>query len=820
MSKPHSAAAVLEWGRLVELCKLEAKSELAKAETEKLNWPERWAPDLAAAKHLQQETLELLPLLDKDALWGPLQELGDPSDVLEQLAKGAVLEIPALVLLRRWMYAMDSWAQLPRDEVRGELLRKAISNLSDPHEPLRIIERIITPQGELAENASPKLYSLFSEIRGLKREIEATLDRVLKDLTLKNVLQSNYSDVHDGRFVLPVKSSNQHDVEGVVYGGSASKQTVFIEPKEVAPFNNRLHQRQNELAQEIYVVLQETAKKLFPYGPELSMNAQILAHWDAVQARARLGRRYSGKPIRVTEDRKFELHATAHPLLWWALPPDTIVRNDLEMAEPTQTLLLTGPNTGGKTVLLKTLGLAGICARTGFLFPASEPAEVPFFDSFFADLGDSQSIEQHLSTFSGHILRFREILENVTSRSLVLMDELSSSTDPEEGSALSRAFLETVMARGALIVATTHDPKLKIQSTKSQIVCASMAFDEASRTPTFKLILGIPGRSRALETAQRLGLPQAVVDLAKSYLSKEHNQFEGLLARFESDLHGAEKARKEAFALRDEADRLRKEWLEKTSVNVSEMMEKTRQKLKRIQEQAQDEVRTALRVLEERKNELKSRKDIDQVRASVNDTFRATFQAASSLAEKALGEEAPELAKTLKEIAPAPLLNTPAAPEKPELKAGTNVRVPKWKSIGKVLELIAPGKVKVALGSIQVILPIEDIDPLAASAPEAKALKAAERKRSQVSDVAVPPSQIDLRGERFEEAMSKLESYLDQAFRSSALKEVIIIHGLGTGSLREGTRKLLGELPYIKTFRDAGAGQGGTGATLVEFDLD
>jgi DNA mismatch repair protein MutS2 len=800
----------LEWSRFLSLAIPEARTQPGKDLIDDLAEPRFWATDIAQARLLQQETQEVLPLLDRDALWGPLTDLLDPSEIVERLQRGAVLEIQELVVLRGWLYALDSWSQIPRDEIREGYFKKALLSLTDPSQPLRVLDRILTPEGELSEKASPKLASLYSEIRGLKREISIVLDGLMKTLSSKGVLQENFSDVRDGRFVLPVKISSQNEVDGIIYEASASRQTVFVEPKEVAVLNNRLRQRQNDLVQEIFIILEDTSKKIAPFAAELFESFEIIAYWDCVHAKARFGRNYSGKSIEVTENRVFILHQTAHPLLWWALKPADIIRNELEFGDPSRTLLITGPNTGGKTVLLKTLGLAGICARTGFPFPGTDHPSVPFFDQFFADLGDSQSIEQHLSTFAGHVARFKDILENVTENSLVLMDELNSATDPEEGAALGRAFLETVMAKGALIVATTHDPHLKAMAVSdSRILNSSMEFDEHARIPTYKMVSGVPGRSRALETAERLGVPAHVLELARKYLSREHNEFEKMLAQLEHDVQEAARARREAVHIREEAEKIKKEWTQRTETSVSEMLEKTRQKLRRVLEQAQDDVRASVRKLDE----LKNRKEVDSERSKINETFGV----ATSRLESALAEEAPDLAEAL---AKSEKLKIAEAAPKAKIEVGTLVRIPKWKNTGKILE-IKGDKVKVEMGKIQMSLSMDDVDVLTAS--EAAVVRATQPKPGKTrsyesASVAAPAPQIDLRGMRFDDAMSELERYLDQAFRSNAMVEVTIVHGLGTGAIREGTRKLIAKLPYIKNYRDSGLGQGGAGATLVEFD--
>lgn len=798
----------LEWDRFLDLAEEFARTEPGCDRIQDLFEPELWAQDLDRARELQQETLEMLGLVDRDALWGPINELADPFSVLEALDKGAVLEVERLAHLRRWLYAIDSWVATPKESFQGELFKKAISSLMDPREPIRVLDRILTPEGQLSERASPRLAQLFAEIRAVRKEITTQLERVLSKYSQKGVLQESFSDVHDGRYVVPVKISSQSDVEGNIYGTSSSRQTVFIEPAEIAPLNNRLRSRENELTNEIYAILEAASKQLRPFVTEMGDSFETIAYWDAVQAKARFSRNYGGRTLIVGDGSDFRLKQTAHPLLFWSLAPEKITRNDIEWGDPVRTLLLTGPNTGGKTVLLKTLGLAGICARTGFPFPGADEQVVPYFDHFFVDVGDAQSIEQHLSSFSGHIERFKKILNEITEDSLVLLDELNSATDPTEGAALGRAFLETVMARGALVVATTHDPQLKALALNDErIMNASMAFDERSRSPTFTMVLGVPGRSRALETAERLGLPAEVLSLARSYLTDEHNRFENMLARMEKDADEATKARKEAAHLREEAERLKREWTERTEKNVSEMMERTRQKLRKILEQAQDEVRSQVKRLDE----LKSRKEIDTARGSLNQAFTLS----ADRIESALKEEAPEIAASLDAAR-----GTEAASLTKTYAVGETVRIPKWKNLGQILE-IAGSKVKVQMGALQINLSLDDIDKTTdAEARIARAQKPKSAPKTvQIHDrPPAPDSRIDLRGQRYEEAMSKLESYLDVAYRSGGLAEVTIVHGLGTGALREGTVALLKSLPYVKTFRDGGVGMGGAGATIVEFE--
>lgn len=803
----------LDWEKLVEYATEQARTEPGYERLEALFDPANWARDPASAQMLQAETQEAIGLLDREALWSPLVDLASPAETLEALAKGSVLSPAQLGHLRRWLVAIDVWVATDKDSIPGELFRKAVTAMGfliDPREPLKTLERVLTADGELSENASPRLAAIHQEIRELKKTIASQMERIVQKYSASGALQDNVSDVQDGRYVVPVKIHEQSEVDGIIFGTSATRQTVFIEPAEISPLNNRLRTKQNELAQEAWEILDRVSRQLRPYSERIEGAVEILAAWDATAAKARLSLVYDGKPLLVGEGARFVLRNSANPLLWWSLPADKIARNDIEWGEPVRTLLLTGPNTGGKTVLLKTLGLAGICARTGFAFPGEEEQLVPFFDAFFVDVGDSQSIEAHLSSFSGHIERFKTILNRVTSRSLVLLDELNSATDPTEGAALGRAFLETVMSRGALIVGTTHDPQLKaLALNDARILNASMAFDERSKSPSYRLIFGVPGRSRALETAERLGMPADVLALARGYLTAEHNKFENMLARLERDANELEAARRDANRLRDEAERLKREWTERTERNVGELLERTRGKLRHILDAAQDEVRAKVKRLEE----ARTRKEVDSARGTLNESFSD----AAARIESALREEAPDVAATL---AAAKTAEAEDRASGKDFRAGETVRVPKFKNLAQVLE-VSGSKVRIQMGALQMSVTLDDLEK--ANETEAKAAGATKPKPG-VKRVALlerpdaPDEQIDLRGKRFDDAMSELEAYLDVAYRSGARGIVTIVHGVGTGAIREGTRALLKRLPYIKDYRDGGAGGGGAGATLVEFE--
>jgi DNA mismatch repair protein MutS2 len=806
----------LDWPKLLSFAKAEARTTYGKARVESWNHPSGFAKSFERSLELQLETQEIYTLLDRAALWGPMNGLLDIHEELESLAKGGVLEAQALARIRSWLYCFDSWINFPL-EFAGKYFKQALTQIFVPNDSLRILDRILTPAGEISEKASPELYSILSQAKDVKREISSRMEQLTRDYAGKGFLQEKYSDVRDGHYVLPVRVSDQSKIEGRIAEMSVSRQTVFIEPKEVEQLQSKLRRLEAEASQEIFRILLAVARTLQPHADSISASAFLVAYWDAVQARARLAKVYGGKQISLSEERQWVLHDTVNPILFWNLEEAQIVRNSVEMMPGQQMILLSGPNTGGKTVLLKTMGLSAVCARTGFFYPGTGKLRVPFFDSFFVDLGDPQSIEEHISSFSGHVLKMKRILEGQTAQSLILIDEMNSATDPEEGAALAMAFVQKVLSEpGAILIATTHDPKLKAMGVgDKRVLNASILFDEETMRPTYRVVFGAPGRSRALETAERLGMPESVLTLARSYLTEEHKVIESVLAQLQGQLGTVDRARSEAERLRDEAEKLKLEWEEKVKVTVQESIEKARQKLKHVLELAQIEVRETLRKIQS----TKSHKQLDDIRSELNDAFSE----GAKRIESSVGEAAPELAEVLN-------LAAANAAEAPKFDRGVWVRVPKWKNVGEIVEWDGK-RAKVALGpkvgtgfAKAFVVSVYPVEMEILSEREMRAVLGVQTggrpgKPSKNVNIASPevgsiPEQVDVRGQRLDDAIREVTSYIDRAFRSGRV-EVVIIHGLGTGALREGIRALLKKTNYVATFDDAG----NTGSTRIRFSV-
>lgn len=802
----------LEWHQFIDLASGFARSQPGRAKIQALREESHWASDLLSANGLQRQVDSVMSLLERGSLWSCLSDLEDPSECFQILSRQGVLDLSQMVQMKGWIEAIEVWRSIPPEYLQEEGLRSVISGLPNVSQPLAGLNRVLTPQGEISESASSELLKIAREIRRIRSEIDQTIGHLIHHYEQKGLLQDSFSDLREGRYVLPVKISSQGQVDGIVYHASVSRQTVYIEPREVEKLNNQLRAKENEKSAEIYRILKEISQNLAPLtlpasdtradpsdpGAQVGYGViggavEVLSHWDSLQARAQLSRKYGGRRILVSSVQKFYLKETAHPLLWETTPAHEIVRNTLAFEAPYQALLITGPNTGGKTVLLKTLGLACICARTGFRFPASADLEIPFFKQVFVDMGDSQSLEDRVSSFEGHVRAMKSILEGSGRESLVLMDELNSATDPEEGAALCRAFIEEVLSRGSVLIATTHDPYLKTLPLSDQRIQSSgMEFDEQTDRPTYRLMLGVPGRSRALEIAEGLGMPSEILRKARSYLTKQHQNMEELLAGMERDSQELQKKLRAAEHERAEAERLKLKWHEKAKETISSEVKRANLRLKQSLVQAMDEIRIRVAQLQN----ARSHKVIDEARRSINELVH---EAEKSI-EGAVYEEAPELAQSVG-IQGNDL----------DFQVGEEVRVPKWKKVGKIIE-IREGMVRVDFGSFPVQLRLSDLEKT--SPQNKKKKKASVQIQAPVEDA--PQARVDLRGKRLDEAMRELEDYLDRAFRSG-YGEITIIHGLGTGVLKKGTLELLEKLPYVAEFRDGGEGQGGYGATVVQF---
>lgn len=673
-------------------------------------------------------------------------------------------------------------ALLPID---NEWSRGILNRLMEAAEPLSAIDQILTPGGEIRSDASEALYNLYREKEKLAREVHTHLDRLVKDHQMENNLQDKYVTTREGRWVLPVRGGMQHYVPGVIHGSSQTKQTVFIEPEKAIPLNNRLRQIEVEIEDEIERLLVELSQYLGSKAAEFEESFGLLEECDVRFAQAQFAALVKGAPVEFTDD-GFELIEVRHPLL--QLTSKNIISNSVLLNADKSILLLSGPNAGGKTVLLKSIGLAAQMARCGLPVCASESSKVPFFKDILIGIGDSQSVGEELSTFAAHLKILNRAAKMAGPENLILIDEICSSTDPEEGSALARSFIETFSRHNVYAVITSHLGPLKAGWTdKEHVLNGSLEYDPKTGRPTYQFLAGIPGDSLAIQTAKRVGVSQEILDRATEVLSPETR------ARL-SGLEQIEQLRSDIAVLQEH---LKKETQKATA---------TKNKYDNLMTQFQKEKDAWLA-----KTLKKAERKVDEAisHAKVEDVFTRH----RSLQE--IKHKLPEIVKA-KPIEGSGI-DTPEDFGK-KYPPGTKVFVPSLNQDAIVQSTPnSKGEVLVLSNSIRLQLPWTELRmPGKAPNPTAQLVR-----KSSSFTVALNEGEpvLDLRGKTVEDALEELEVALDKAaqVREDRLK---IIHGHGTEALKKAVRTYLSRSIYVKKWKAGAPEAGGDGITWIELTLD
>ncbi|MEG1189992.1 MAG: endonuclease MutS2 [Oscillospiraceae bacterium] len=649
----------------------------------------------------------------------------------------------------------------------------------------------IIGEDEIADGASSELAAIRRLIRAASARVRESLQKIISSPAYAKALQEPIITSRDGRYVVPVKSDHKSFVPGLVHDVSSSGATLFVEPMSTVKANNELRELHAKEKQEIERILAELSAECGDHANDIISDFNVLVQLDLIFAKARLSYKLNCTEPVVSEGRT-QLKKARHPLL----PADTAVPVDLELGGEFDTLVITGPNTGGKTVSLKTLGLLCLMCACGLHIPAGDGSSVPVFTAVLADIGDEQSIEQSLSTFSSHMTNIVKILECCDSRSLLLFDELGAGTDPVEGAALAIAIIENARHKGALIAATTHYAELKIYATNTaRVQNASCEFDVASLRPTYKLLIGIPGKSNAFAISERLGLPSCVIDDAKSRVTAESASFEETIERLEQQRQIMErnnediqKKQREAAENAKKSELLRRE----LEVRLEKADEKARREAERILEDAR---RTAEQTFNEL-DDIKKRRDkeIDHIKEN---EARAQLRRNINLAEERLGNRHEEQA--------------PKISSRP-LKPGDTVEIISLGVRAEVISISEDRQLSLQAGIMQVkaaeneVYLLENVKPakVVSSAGSAAALR----------QMAVSP-ELDIRGMMTDEAIPVVEKYLDEAMMGK-LEQVTIIHGKGTGALRAAVTQSLKQNKAVKSFRLGRYGEGEMGVTIVE----
>ncbi len=671
------------------------------------------------------------------------------------------------------------------EEVKLEYIDKLIENLyTDKRLEDEINSKIISEE-EIADDASRELLRIRRGIVAKKDAIKNKLNGILSSHA--DFLQDAIVTLRDGRYVVPVKIENKSRVKGLVHDISGSGQTAYIEPMAVVEANNDLKELYIKENLEIEKILKELSELVGETSEEIKSNQEKLIELDFIFAKARLGLNYRANMPKLNREGRINLIKAYHPFL----DRKTAVPIDINLGIDFTSLIVTGPNTGGKTVSIKTVGLLTLMTQFGLLIPADEASEIAVFEKVFADIGDEQSIEQSLSTFSSHMVNIVYILKNVTPNSLVLFDELGAGTDPTEGAALARSIMDFMLERKIRCISTSHYNQLKIYAlTTDGVANASMEFDVDSLSPTYRLLIGVPGKSNAFEISRRLGLPDEIIGEAKKLLSSENIEFEDVLQSIDEDRTKIREYREELE--REKAD------LEKENKRLQSKIKKLEDQKEKILEKSREEAKRLL---------LNTKENVDIILSEINEARDKI----SSENSKKIQEAQDLLRESIKNARDKSELEiTKAANPIREIKVGDKVRT-SLGNLATVLELPdKKGNVLVQSGIMKMNMPKDSLTRIDVQEDTTK-----NNTRSILKNKATNvKSEIDIRGKNFEDAKDIVDKYLDDAYLSG-LKSVRIIHGKGTGVLRQKLREHFRNVKLIKSYKDAEYNEGGDGVTVV-----
>lgn len=722
------------------------------------------------------------------------------SDSLKRLEIGSSLSIPELLSVSSQLTAaarVKSYGRHEDSELPDDSLEEMFKAL-EPLTPLNTeIKRCILSEDEVSDDASPGLRHVRRQMRGIGDRIHTQLNSILN--SNRTYLQDAVITMRDGRYCLPVKAEHKNQVSGMVHDQSSTGSTLFIEPMAIIKLNNELRELEIQEKKEIEAVLADLSNQTAPYTGELLTNQTILAQLDFIFAKAALSRHYKGSEPKFNNKGFIHIKDGRHPLL----DPQKVVPITIRLGDEFDLLIVTGPNTGGKTVSLKTVGLFTLMGQAGLHIPAFDGSELAVFHEVFADIGDEQSIEQSLSTFSAHMTNIVHILEEADPNSLCLFDELGAGTDPTEGAALAIAILSFLHNMKCRTMATTHYSELKVFALSTPgVENACCEFNVETLRPTYRLLIGIPGKSNAFAISKKLGLPDYIIEEAKTHIESGDEDFEDLLAHLEESRLTIEKEQAEIASYKSEIAQLKARLTQK-----EERLEERREKLIRnASEEAQ-------RILQEAKD------TADQTIKNIN-----KLASQSGVNNKALEAERARLRDKLKDTDQRLAIKQKGpkqtiSPKK--LKIGDGVKVLTMNLKGTVSTLPnAKGDLYVQMGILRSLVNIKDLELLNeqdVSGPtlETKRMNTGSGKIKMSKSASVSP-EVNLIGMTVDEAIPILDKYLDDAYLAH-LPQVRVVHGRGTGALKAGVHKHLKRLKYVKDFRLGEFGEGDTGVTIVTF---
>ncbi|WP_034547804.1 endonuclease MutS2 [Carnobacterium alterfunditum] len=767
--------------------------------------------NLAASDLGKEHVLSLAPSINKEEVESWQDETEDGTKILKLRGR---MPIPKLQNVRPHLKRLDIGASLNGLEIAqiGKILRTT-SEINRFFEKLKesgiemkrlydLAENFITTpalnqsirekvdeDGLVMSDASPALKGIRTGIKRGENNVREKLDGIVRGKSAQ-YLSDTIITIRNDRYVIPVKQEYRSHFGGVVHDQSSTGQTLFVEPQSVVELNNRLRQLQIEERREIDRILAEISNEIAPYSKDILNNMFLLGKLDFIGAKASYAKTIAANRPFINDENEVKLLSARHPLL----DPESVVANDILIGGENQAVIITGPNTGGKTIILKTLGLLQLMGQSGLQIPVAPDSQIGIFTEIFADIGDEQSIEQSLSTFSSHMTNIVSILDRMDNKSLIIFDELGAGTDPQEGAALAIAILDKVGTVGSYVMVTSHYPELKAYGyNRPQTINASMEFDVDTLSPTYRLLIGVPGRSNAFEISKRLGLSEEVIDSARQLIDGESQNLNEMITDLENRRKMAETEYLEVRYYVDEAEQLYIDLqtaVQQFYTEREELMKKARKKANSIVEEAEE---TADQIIKElRKKQISGQYE----GVKEHELIDAKKQLSGLRQEEALAKN-----KVLKK-----------AKAKQVMKPGDDVMVQSFGQKGVLMEKADKNFWVVQMGMLKMKLKESD---LTLTEPE----KEPNRKmitsvRSESSSHVSP--QLDLRGERYENALAELDKYLDAALLAN-YPQVTIVHGKGTGAIRQGVTDALKKHPSIKEFHYAPPNQGGNGATIVEF---
>ena len=779
------ALRVLEYEKLRQQLAAHAASSLGKERA--LNMQPDYTYDRVLSNlNVTREATEVVRLRDRLPLGG----LTDVRSEVKRAAIGSVLSTSELLAVAAVMYSgrqvKNFFEKLHEDneDLRIPRLDEYAERLTKLIEVEQSIRHAIDDQGTVQDSASDRLRGLRTQLRSFEGSVRSRIDNILRNNA--KMLSDAIVTIRNDRYVVPVKMEYRQAFGGIVHDQSASGQTLFIEPQAIVSINNEIQEVRLKERAEIDRILSELSNLVGGVADSVVINLDVLATLDFVFAKVAYGHQLKATEPKLNDEREIKLKQARHPFI----PQDEVVPITVELGEAFTSLVITGPNTGGKTVTLKTLGLLQLMVQSGLYVPAEFGTELSVFDAIYADIGDEQSIEQSLSTFSSHMTNIVSMLDQIDFMSLVLFDELGAGTDPQEGAALAIAILDEVKRRGARVAATTHYSELKAYAyNREGVMNASMEFDIESLSPTYRLLIGVPGRSNAFEISRRLGLSEQVIDKARSHVGTDAESVESMINELEAAKQRAEQLEKELIVKRHD--------LEEEQAAFEAKLTDFERERDTMYGEAEARAEKAVEQAKRQANEV-----IDRLKKLRAEGIVKEHEIIA--AKKQLESAKPTLQeKKIQKV-------KQKAQQKRTFSKGEEVKVTTFNQKGYIVKQLNDNEYNVQVGIMKVNVKADDLQKIGPSKEQSLQSKGSSLKRQSSTK-----SELDLRGVRVEEGLSRLDKYIDEAL-VSGYDNVRIIHGLGTGAMRQATQEYLKGHRHVKSQRPGGMGEGGLGVTVVE----